>query len=195
MSNHKSILKPFATLNWRDLGMGVYVWVNRISFDIQFLNKARVEIMSKIMMVRVYKGVCKGVCESAKDTGSSCKLDPHARFVVSKWHLSTRRHGLTLSQKLRVGSAEMPKAGEGEVITRNRAVAINPIPCKLLNSHHALSMSGAARNRTDGIQRKFKAQVCLCRSGPVVLDMDVAGEIFEVGAGLFGYGKGKRVMA
>jgi len=30
-------------------------------------------------------------------------------------------------ERLRVDSAEMPKAGEGEIIIRNRAVAVNPV--------------------------------------------------------------------
>ena len=34
------------------------------------------------------------------------------------------------NQALRVGPADMPQAGEGEVVIRNRAVAVNPISCK-----------------------------------------------------------------
>ena len=32
-------------------------------------------------------------------------------------------------QLLRVGPADMPKAGAGEIVIRNRAVAINPVSC------------------------------------------------------------------
>ena len=34
-------------------------------------------------------------------------------------------------QPLRVGPANKPEAGEGEIVIRNRAIAINPISCKL----------------------------------------------------------------
>lgn len=35
-----------------------------------------------------------------------------------------------IGQPLRVGSADMPKAREGEIVVRNRAIAINPVSCK-----------------------------------------------------------------
>lgn len=36
-----------------------------------------------------------------------------------------------IGQPLRIGAAEMPMAGEGEIVIRNRAVAVNPVSCVL----------------------------------------------------------------
>ncbi|KAF7196324.1 Dehydrogenase orsE [Pseudocercospora fuligena] len=72
---------------------------------------------------------------------------------------------------LRIGPSPMPKAGAGELVIRNHAIAINPI---------------------DGFQQATGAYL---ESFPVVLGHDIAGEIYEVGSGVTKFQKGDRVIA
>lgn len=76
-----------------------------------------------------------------------------------------------VGKPLRVGPAEMPEASEEEIVIRNRAVAINPV------SHKVQDMG------------------LFVQDWPVVLDYDVAGEVFEVGKAVEGFKKGDRVVA
>ncbi|EME84751.1 uncharacterized protein MYCFIDRAFT_42071 [Pseudocercospora fijiensis CIRAD86] len=72
---------------------------------------------------------------------------------------------------LRVGASPMPKAGAGELVIRNHAIAINPF---------------------DGFQQATGA---FLESFPVVLGHDIAGEVYEVGSGVAKFQKGDRVIA
>lgn len=55
-------------------------------------------------------------------------------------------------KQLRVGPAEMPKAGEGEIVIRNRAIAINPVSRK---STTAINIDGK-KLVTDSKQTRSK---------------------------------------
>ncbi|KAK3704006.1 hypothetical protein LTR37_014109 [Vermiconidia calcicola] len=76
-----------------------------------------------------------------------------------------------VGQPLRVGSADILKAREGEIVVRNRAIAVNPVSCK-------------AQDTGVTVQR-----------WPVLLEYDISGEVYEVGAGVDKFRKGDRVVA
>lgn len=71
----------------------------------------------------------------------------------------------------RVGSAEVPKPKDTEVVIKNHAIAINPVDWKVQDS---------------GI---------FIKDWPIVLGCDVAGEIVEVGSSVKHLQKGDRVMS
>ncbi|PVH90796.1 GroES-like protein [Periconia macrospinosa] len=71
---------------------------------------------------------------------------------------------------LEVKESPMPKAGAGEVVIKNHAVAINPVDWKL---------------QTYGV---------VVKKYPNVLGTDVAGEVYEVGSGVIHVKKGDRVL-
>lgn len=72
---------------------------------------------------------------------------------------------------LEVATAPFPELGAGEVLVRNRAVAINPVDWKI--------QAGGGFNL----------------SYPTILGEDVAGEVIEVGKDVKGLKKGDRVIA
>ena len=74
-------------------------------------------------------------------------------------------------KQLRVAEAEMPKAGEDDVVIRNFAVAVNPVDWKIQDSG------------------KF------IKNWPIVLGCDVAGEVHEVGSNVKSFKKGDRVIS
>lgn len=47
--------------------------------------------------------------------------------------------------KLEVKEAPMPKAGKGEVVIKNHAVAVNPVDCKYLEAHNTLRLANPRR--------------------------------------------------
>lgn len=71
---------------------------------------------------------------------------------------------------LEVGDAPLPLAGAGEIVVKNAAVAINPLDC---------------HQQDAGV---FVQQF------PAVFGCDVAGEVYEVGAGVDRFKKGDRVI-
>jgi len=71
---------------------------------------------------------------------------------------------------LEVGNAPLPKAGAGEIVVKNAAVAINP-----LDSHM----------QDTGV---------FVQQWPTVFGCDVAGEVFEVGCSVDRFRKGDRVI-
>ncbi|KAF2852623.1 oxidoreductase-like protein [Plenodomus tracheiphilus IPT5] len=71
---------------------------------------------------------------------------------------------------LQVKEAPMPKAGKGEVVIKNHAVAVNPVDWKVQDYGVIL--------------QKY----------PNVLGTDVAGEIYEVGEGVTEFKRGDRVI-
>lgn len=64
-----------------------------------------------------------------------------------------------IGQPLRVGPANMPAAGEGEIVIRNRAVAVNPVSCEL---DVALRLTTSQADRVKG---KSKIEVFSSNSG------------------------------
>lgn len=72
--------------------------------------------------------------------------------------------------KLQVKEAPMPKAGKGEVVIKNHAVAVNPVDWKIQDY---------------GIILKKYPNIC---------GTDVAGEVYEVGEGVTHVKKGDRVL-
>lgn len=74
-------------------------------------------------------------------------------------------------QKLRVGPAAMPIPGPGEVVVRNRAVAVNPVDWKV---------------------QDFGVMV---QQWPTLMGGDIAGEIVDIGHGVERLQRGDRVMA
>lgn len=73
--------------------------------------------------------------------------------------------------QLRVGESPMPKADAGNVVIKNKSVAINPVDWKIQDL---------------GL---------FVQSWPFVLGEDVAGEVVEVGEGVSHLKKGDRVAA
>jgi NADPH:quinone reductase-like Zn-dependent oxidoreductase len=71
---------------------------------------------------------------------------------------------------LKIGEAPMPTAGPGEIVVKNAAVAINPLDCHMQDI---------------GV---FVQQF------PAIFGCDVAGEVYEVGAGTERFKKGDRVI-
>ncbi|KAK5175756.1 uncharacterized protein LTR77_000896 [Saxophila tyrrhenica] len=74
-------------------------------------------------------------------------------------------------EKLQVGDAAMPEPGEGEVVIRNKAIAINPVSNKIQDI---------------GI---------IVQQWPTILDYDVSGEVHAVGPGVENVQQGDRVVA
>ncbi|KAF2197454.1 oxidoreductase-like protein [Delitschia confertaspora ATCC 74209] len=72
---------------------------------------------------------------------------------------------------LKVDTAPMPKAGPGEVVIKNAAIAINPVDWKIQQIGFFLN------------------------NYPMVLGIDVAGEIYEVGPDVTQFKKGDRVIS
>ncbi|KIV77896.1 hypothetical protein PV11_09672 [Exophiala sideris] len=73
--------------------------------------------------------------------------------------------------KLEVGPAEIGKPGRGQVLIKNKAVAINPVDWKMQDGH------------------------LFPINEPKVMGNDVAGEIVEVGEDVSDFAKGQRVLA
>lgn len=71
---------------------------------------------------------------------------------------------------LEVSDAPLPKAGAGELVVKNAAVAINPLDCHMLDA---------------GV---------FVQQWPTIFGCDVAGEVFEVGSGVDRFTKGDRVI-
>ncbi|PSN68749.1 GroES-like protein [Corynespora cassiicola Philippines] len=72
---------------------------------------------------------------------------------------------------LRIGPAEFPTAGEGELVIRNKALAVNPFSCRIQKTGF------------------------LVTHWPCILDCDISGEVYEVGARVNRFKKGDRVAA
>jgi len=87
----------------------------------------------------------------------------------------------------------MPHASEGEIVIRNRAIAINPVSCKLKRVHLHDPREWKTDRRT--CVGKIQAKGIVAKTWPVILDDDVAGEIHEIGAGVDNFRKGDRVVA
>ena len=73
-------------------------------------------------------------------------------------------------QSLRVGNAPMPKAGQGELIVKNVAIAINPLDTHMQDS---------------GV---------FIKTWPAIFGCDVAGTVYEVGPDVKRFKKGDRVI-
>lgn len=73
---------------------------------------------------------------------------------------------------LRVGDLEMPKSEANRIIVRTRAVAVNPIDWKIQDRG-----------------------VLFDKSWPMVLGVDVAGDVVDVGEQIEHIKKGDRVLA
>ncbi|KAL3963035.1 hypothetical protein ACCO45_000039 [Purpureocillium lilacinum] len=71
---------------------------------------------------------------------------------------------------LKVDVAPLPRAGPGELVVKNAAVAINPLDCHMQDS---------------GI---------FVQKWPAILGCDVAGEVYEVGSEVLRFQKGDRVI-
>ncbi|EMC93484.1 hypothetical protein BAUCODRAFT_125342 [Baudoinia panamericana UAMH 10762] len=71
--------------------------------------------------------------------------------------------------KLRVAEADMPKAGPDHIVVRNHAVAVNPVDWKIQDSGYFV------------------------KTWPLILGVDVAGEVHEVGSNVTRFKKGDRV--
>ncbi|RMZ92233.1 hypothetical protein DV736_g508, partial [Chaetothyriales sp. CBS 134916] len=71
---------------------------------------------------------------------------------------------------LKVGDAPLPKAGTGEIVVKNAAVAINPLDCHMQDT---------------GV---------FVQQWPTIFGCDVAGEVYEVGSGVDRFKKGDRVI-
>ena len=89
---------------------------------------------------------------------------------TAAWFTSTK-------SKLEVGKAPYTSPGEGEIVIRNRAVAINPVDWALAQI--------AIINK----------MVAPWAKPPSVLGEDLAGEVAEVGAGVTRFKVGDRVLA
>ena len=87
----------------------------------------------------------------------------------------------------------MPTAGNGEVVVRNRAIAVNPVSCKCAARKVASQRLNLKVSliRTGTIQDTGK----VAQKWPVVLDFDVAGEVHEVGEDVTDFRPGDRVVA
>jgi NADPH:quinone reductase-like Zn-dependent oxidoreductase len=79
--------------------------------------------------------------------------------------------------KLQVGPAPYTPPGEGEIVIRSRAVAVNPVDWALASLPF------------------ISKQVAPWMKRPAVLGEDVAGEVAEVGAGVTRFELGDRVVA
>lgn len=88
--------------------------------------------------------------------------------------------------QLQVKEAPMPKAGKGEVVIKNHAVAVNPVDCEYL--HFLVGMSLLIR------AGKIQDYGIFLQKYPNVCGTDVAGEVHEVGEGVTHVTKGDRVL-
>lgn len=77
---------------------------------------------------------------------------------------------LNPSTSLQIGLASLPKAGPGEIVVKNAAVAINPLDCHMQDA---------------GV---------FVKQWPAVFGCEVAGEVYEVGSGAERFKKGDRVI-
>ncbi|MBB2975240.1 NADPH:quinone reductase-like Zn-dependent oxidoreductase [Microbacterium endophyticum] len=75
---------------------------------------------------------------------------------------------------LKVGPAPVPVAGHGELVVRNRAIAVNPLD--------------AVKQTTGNMMYSWLPY-------PSVLGEDLSGEVVEVGSGVTGFTIGDRVLA
>lgn len=73
-------------------------------------------------------------------------------------------------EPLQVGDAQMPTAGQGEIVVKNAAVAINPLDCHMQDV---------------GV---------FVQQWPAIFGCDVAGEVYEVGADVQRFKRGDRVI-
>ena len=89
---------------------------------------------------------------------------------TAAWSVSPRA-------RLSVGPAPYTPPGEGEIVIRNRAVAINPVDWALASLPF------------------ISQQVAPWMKRPAVLGEDLAGEVAEVGAGVTRFKPGDRVLA
>ena len=89
---------------------------------------------------------------------------------TAAWSVSPRA-------RLSVGPAPYTPPGEGEIVIRNRAVAINPVDWALASLPF------------------ISQQVAPWMKRPAVLGEDLAGEVAEVGAGVTRFKPGDRVVA
>ena len=89
---------------------------------------------------------------------------------AAAWSISPRT-------KLKVGPAPYTSPGEGEIVVRSRAVAINPVDWALASLPF------------------ISKQVAPWMKYPAVLGEDVAGEVAEVGPGVTRFKRGDRVLA
>lgn len=71
---------------------------------------------------------------------------------------------------LEIGDAPLPKAGVGEIVVKNAAVAINPLDCHMQDT---------------GV---------FVQQWPTVFGCDVAGEVHEVDSSVDRFKKGDRVI-
>jgi NADPH:quinone reductase-like Zn-dependent oxidoreductase len=71
---------------------------------------------------------------------------------------------------LKVDDAPLPKAGPGELVVENRAIAINPLDCHMQDS---------------GV---------FVQQWPAIFGCDIAGEVYEGGPGTQRFKKGDRVI-
>ncbi|KAK5215863.1 hypothetical protein LTR96_011180 [Exophiala xenobiotica] len=74
------------------------------------------------------------------------------------------------NEKLEIKAAEIGKPGRGQVLVKNKAVAINPVDWKIQDGH-------------------------LPAENARILGQDIAGEIVEVGENVSEFTKGQRVLA
>lgn len=88
---------------------------------------------------------------------------------MSKQHNAVYLDGA--GKPFRVGPIDTKSPGDGEVLIRNKAVAINPVDWKVQDTGFFIS------------------------SWPAVVGEDLAGEIVEVGEGVTRFKKGQRVLA
>ena len=88
--------------------------------------------------------------------------------------MSTSKNQAAWLQKantpLEVGDAPLPKAGVGEIVVKNAAVAINPLDCHMQDA---------------GV---------FVQQWPTVFGCDIAGEVHELGSGVYRFKKGDRVI-
>lgn len=88
--------------------------------------------------------------------------------MTPRWNRAAFLH--KAGERLQIADAALPKAGPGEIVVKNAAISINPLDTYM-------SAVGA-----------------FVHSWPVVLGCDVAGEVYEVGAGVTRFRKGDRVL-
>jgi NADPH:quinone reductase-like Zn-dependent oxidoreductase len=74
------------------------------------------------------------------------------------------------SSPLEVGDAPLPEAGPGEIVVRNKAIAINPLDWHMQDA---------------GV---------FIQQWPSIMGCDVAGEVFQVGPDVAEFKKGDRVI-
>lgn len=80
----------------------------------------------------------------------------------------------------------MPKAGKGEVVIKNHAVAVNPVDCEYLHMCGSFNCADCAG--------KIQDYGIFLQKYPNICGTDVAGEVHEVGEGVTHVQKGDRVL-